>query len=48
MFNGRLIGPILVVEAISRTASTREILSRLMFADDLAVVAISEAERKGA
>ena len=27
------------MEAISRTVSTREILGRLMFADDLAVVA---------
>ena len=33
-----------MVEVISRNASTREILRKLLYADDLAVVADSEAD----
>ena len=44
---GCALSPLLfiaVVEVISRNASTRDILCKLLYADDLAVVADSEAD----
>ena len=44
---GRALSPLLfiaVVEMISRKASTEDILHKLLYADDLAVVADSEAD----
>ena len=44
---GSTLSPLLfiaVVEVISRKASTRDILHKLLYADDLAVVADSEAD----
>ena len=45
---GRALSPLLfiaVLEMISRKASTRDILRKLLYADELAVVADSEADR---
>ena len=42
---GSALSPLLfIAEVISRTASTRDILRKLLYADDLAVVADSEAD----